>query len=255
LARAAEGHYQISGRQGQTVGTAFNYHPAGKGLNHRTNLYYMQTSDAGRTWRNAQGDTLALPLAESQSAALALEYESRGLLVYLKDLQFTAEGRPVALFLTTSGYEAGPMNDPRTFITARWTGSQWETHEVTRGDNAYDYASLYIEPDGAWRIIGTTEPGPQLYNTGGEVALWLSRDQGATWRRERQLTAKSEYNHNYPRRPLNAHPDFYALWADGHARELSPSRLYFTDRDGTRVWKLPEQIPPDATMVKPEAVP
>jgi hypothetical protein len=252
LARAAEGHYQISARNGQTIATAFNYHPAGKGLNHRTNLYYMQTSDSGRTWQNVQGETLTLPLTEPRSAALALEYESRGLLVYLKDVQFTTEGRPVVLFLTTSGYEAGPKNDPRTFTTACWTGGEWEVREVTHVDNAYDYGSLYIEADGAWRIIGTTDPGPQLYNTGGEVAIWLSRDQGATWERSRQLTANSQYNHNYPRRPLNAHPDFYSLWADGNARELSSSRLYFTDKEGMNVWRLPEQIPDGAEMVQPE---
>jgi hypothetical protein len=31
---------------------------------------------------------------------------------------------------------------------------------------------------------------------------------------------------------VGAHPDFYALWADGHGRELSESRLYFCDKEG-----------------------
>jgi hypothetical protein len=66
----------------------------------------------------------------------------------------------------------------------------------------------------------------------------------------KQLTRDSEYNHTYVRRPVNAHPDFYALWADGHARQQSDSRLYFTDRDGTHVWRLPVQF--DGDTAKPE---
>ena len=46
-------------------------------------------------------------------------------------------------------------------------------------------------------------------------------------------------NHTYARRPLDAHPDFYAMWADGDPLQPSESSLYFTDRDGRHVWKLP----------------
>ena len=251
LAGVAAGHYQVSWRSGRTVGTAFNYHPQGKGLNWRTNLYYMQTSDGGHTWQNARGADLTLPLTEPENSALAMEYESKGRLVYLKDVQFTAEGNPVVLYMTSGGYESGPKNDPRTFTTARWTGAEWEVREITEGDNNYDYASLYVEEDGTWRLIGTTEPGPQRYNTGGEVTLWASKDQGASWTMIRRLTVGSEYNHTYPRRPVNAHPEFYALWADGHGREPSPSRLYFTNREGTVVWKLPEEIAPGQRTVRP----
>jgi hypothetical protein len=32
--------------------------------------------------------------------------------------------------------------------------------------------------------------------------------------------------------PLNAHPDFYAFWADGNAFKPSVSCLYFASKDG-----------------------
>ncbi|RUL81424.1 hypothetical protein [Tautonia sociabilis] len=83
--------------------------------------------------------------------------------------------------------------------------------------------------------------------------MWTSRDEGASWDRFKTLTSDSEYNHTYVRRPLAAHPGFYALWADGHAFEPSPSRLYFTDRDGSHVWRLPERI--EGERAKPELVP
>jgi hypothetical protein len=101
--------------------------------------------------------------------------------------------------------------------------------------------SLWIDDDGTWRIVAPSETGPQPYNPGGEVAMWISRNQGNTWERVRQLTAGSERNHTYVRRPVGAHADFYALWADGHGREPSLSQLYFCDRDGN-VRVLPREM-------------
>jgi hypothetical protein len=134
---------------------------------------------------------------------------------------------------------------------ARWTGAKWEFSDITTVDNNYDYASLDIGKDGDWILLGDTEPGPQAYNTGGEIALWKSKDQGKTWKMEKQLTRNSKYNHLYPRKPLGAHPDFFAFWADGHGRQPSESRLYFTDRAGSAVWMLPPQINGDGEMVDP----
>ena len=71
------------------------------------------------------------------------------------------------------------------------------------------------------------------------MVLWTSGDQGRTWKKVRQLTQNSRYNHTYARRPVNAHPDFYALWADGDTRKPSESSLYFCNRAGDRVSRLP----------------
>ena len=64
------------------------------------------------------------------------------------------------------------------------------------------------------------------------------------WCRVRQLTQDSPRNHTYVRRPVNAHPDFYAFWADGNALEPSESRLYFCDRNGN-VRVLPDAMHAD----------
>jgi hypothetical protein len=111
--------------------------------------------------------------------------------------------------------------------------------------------SIYVERDGLWRIIGPTEPGPQAYNTGGEIAMWTSTDRGTTWTKVKQMTAGSRYNHGYCRRPVNAHPDFYAIWADGHGRQPSESRLYFCDKAGN-VRILPSLMKSD--LARPELV-
>lgn len=241
LAAIEEGHYQISAANEERAGSAFNYHPKGKGLNWRTNLYYLETRDFGRTWRTAAGEELAVPLTETDNAALVHDFRAEGRNVYLKDIDFDEAGRPVILFLTSGGYESGPKNDPRTWTTARWTGEAWELREAMRSDNNYDMGSLYLEPGGTWLVIAPTETGPQPYNPGGEIALWRSEDRGATWERVRTLTEGSERNHTYARRPVDASPGFYALWADGHGREPSASDLWFCDREGT-VRRLPREM-------------
>ena len=241
LTAMEEGHYQISAQSGTKAATAFNYHPKERWPNRRALLCYVETNDFGKTWQTVDGHKLTLPLTEVNNLALVHDYQARGVLVYLKDIRLDDDGRPVILFLTSKGYDPGPENDPRTWTTARWTGEKWEIRPAMTSDNNYDMGSLYLEDDGSWRIIAPTETGPQPYNTGGEMAMWVSKDEGKNWQKVKQLTKNSPYNHTYARRPVNAHPDFYALWADGHAREPSESLLYFCDKEGN-VRVLPREM-------------
>lgn len=251
LAAIDQGHYQISIANESKAGTALNYHPKATGLNWRTNLYYLETADSGKTWRAADGSDVTIPLTEPHNAALVHDYEKEGLLVYLKDIRFDASGKPVILFLTSKGFEAGPKNDPRTWTTARWTGQAWTIRPAFTSDNNYDMGSLYLDADGTWQIVAPTETGPQPYNPGGEIATWHSADQGATWQKVAQLTKDSPFNHTYAREPVNAHDDFYALWADGHGRQPSESSIYFCNRAGA-VYRLPRLM--EADFAKPEQV-
>ena len=84
------------------------------------------------------------------------------------------------------------------------------------------------------------------------MVMWESRDQGARWQIAKTLTHDSRYNHTYARKPVNAHPDFYALWADGSPLEPTPSSLYFATQDG-RVFRLPPQM--TTPVARPEEVP
>ncbi|MFO0791925.1 MAG: BNR-4 repeat-containing protein [Pirellulales bacterium] len=278
LAAVEMGHYQISNRQGERIITAFNYHPLKGGLNARTNLYYLETSDFGRTWRTAAGKSVTTPIREKRNEALVFDYETEGKLVYLKDINFDAAGRPVVLYLTSKGFEPGPANGPREWFIAHWNGETWERTPFTTTDHNYDFGSLYIE-EKLWRIIAPTDPGPQsggwgraegerpatrqltsrtggslrstpgtpslLYGAGGEMVMWTSTDEGRTWQKVKQLTHDSKLSHTYARRPVDANPAFYALWADGNPLERSESRLYFTDREGTQVWRLPAHMAHD----------
>lgn len=258
LAHLEMGDYQVSQRQGDTdrVATAFDLHPnhgrEGKGLNYRTNLYYAETRDGGETWTTAEGRKLAPPLTDPKNPALVRDYRAENLNVYMKDIAFTAEGQPVLLYLTSKGFNPGPASGPYQWQTARWTGKAWEYRPFAASDHNYDHGSLYIEADGTWRVIAPMAPGPQPFGTGGDMEMWTSGNQGATWTKVKVLTHDSRYNHTYARKPVNAHPDFYALWADGSPLEPTPSSLYFCTRDG-KVFRLPAHM--TTATAKPELLP
>lgn len=232
-----EGHYQVSAEHQGKIGSFFNRHPGGN-VDKRTDLYYVQTTDWGKTWTTVDGRQLSLPLSQPDNPARVLEYSAKGRLMYTIDLRFDHRGYPVLLYITSAGYQPGPENDPREWTLTKWNGQAWETHVVCRSDHNYDLGSLFLG-EKEWTILGPTETGPQPYGTGGEVALWVSLDEGRTWSKRRQITQNSEFNHAYVRRPLNAKDPFHVFWADGNPDKLSVSRLYFGNSSGERYWQLP----------------
>jgi hypothetical protein len=244
------GHYQISWRDGQRIGCVFDRH-INKAADSRTDLFYNYTDDFGKTWRNAAGEAVPVPITSIKNNSLVRPYSDEGRLVYIKDVKFDAQRNPVILYVTSGGPEPGPKNDPRRWELAHWTGKDWKFVEMAEADHNYDHGALYVEADGTWRVIAPTGDGPQQSATGGEVSLWLSKDQGATWT-SKPMTAGSRYNHSYIRGPFNAQPDFYAFWVDGNPTGSSKSSLYYCDRDG-QVFRLPYTM--DADMATAERLP
>jgi hypothetical protein len=241
------GHYQVTNTSGYKLVSVFNYHPGGD-VDKRTNIYAVQTSDMGKTWATIDGNIISTPLTDPHNEALIRDYESEKKLVYINDLNFDSEGNPVILAIISNDFKPGPQGDPRIWTIINWKNSQWNFHKVCESTHNYDMGSLYIEKD-CWKIIGPTEPGPQRYGTGGEVAMWISKDAGATWEKICNLTEKSVRNNSYVRRPLHANEDFYSLWADGDADKFSESHLFFSNKTGDKVWQLPYVM--EENFVKP----
>jgi hypothetical protein len=237
------GHYQVSNCfEGKVMGTFFNRHRNGE-ADKRTDLYYMQTSDFGKSWQNVKKEDLNIPLAEVKNPAMVLDYFSKGRFVYINDMGFDAKGNPVCLYITSKGFAPGPENAPYEWKVTKWTGKDWKTSVVCESDHNYDMGSFYILGK-EWKIVGPTEPGPQKYATGGEIAIWRSGDAGETWKRERILTKDSKNNNSYVRRPLGATAPFSFFWANGNPDKISISELFFGDFNGN-VWKLPYNMTSD----------
>jgi len=234
------GHYQVTNMYGNKLVSAFMYHPGGD-VDKRTNLYCVQTEDFGKTWKTIDGRIIKPPLTDVHCEALVKDYESEKKLVYINDLNFDSKGNPVILAVISRDYRPGPAGDPREWFIIHWKDNRWNFSKVCESTHNYDMGSLYTE-NNKWKIIGPTEPGPQKYGTGGEMALWESNDEGITWKKVRMITNKSIRNHSYARRPLNANKNFYSFWGDGDANKLSESHLYFTIDNGRKVYELPYEM-------------
>ena len=251
LALINTGDYQRSWRAPSgKVGVVFDQHPVGKGLNGRTDVFYVETSDGGRTWRTAAGEKVDTPLLERENPCLVMRYAERGLNVYLKGVRFDAQERPYILYVVSTGYESGPKNDPRRWMTAHWDGRAWVERDTgIRSDSNYDFGALSIDTPDHWRLLAATGKGPQPWNPGGEIQCWVTSDAGVTWSKKKDLTLNSPRNHNYPRTPLGAQDGFVAMWADGDGRRVSESRLYFCD-GAFNVWRMPRRFAGE--FAKPE---
>jgi len=224
------GHYQVSQNYGNLVGAFFNRHPNGV-VNRRTDLYYLQTRDLGKTWTTVDGKTITPPLEEVENPARVINYQEQGLNVYLCDINFDVKGNPVCLYITSKGHEPGPVNSPYQWRVTCWNGISWETSIAGESDHNYDMGSLIIRDD-KWLIVAPMLTGPQLWGAGGEIAIFTSGDRGKTWERTRQVTCNSSLNQNYVRRVINGKDPFMYLWADGDPHQFSISHIYFGDLEG-----------------------
>ncbi|MCC5931660.1 MAG: heparinase II/III family protein [Cyclobacteriaceae bacterium] len=237
------GHYQVSAVfENQKVGTFFNRHPDGN-VDKRTDLYYVETIDMGKTWTNAAGSPVTIPMIDLQNPAFIADYYSLGKNIYIRDMVFDDRGHPVCLFIRSNGHEPGPVSAPYEWCITRWNGKKWITRRITESDHNYDMGSLYLDTK-TWKLVAPTGTQPQVWGVGGEIEIWQSKNSGKSWKKLKAITENSEYNHSYVRRPLNYTAPFSFFWADGHPHEFSPSRLYFGDLDGN-VWQLPYDMNED----------
>jgi len=230
------GHYQVSNYVGDKIFTFFNWHPDGN-VDKRTNVYYVETRDFGKTFQTAAGQKLDLPLEDIDSPARVMDYEAAKKNVYLCDAVTDASGNPVCLYVTSDGHQPGPQNGIREWRILFLQGGKWIERKVGQSDHNYDMGSVFIEGK-TWRVIAPTNPGPQVHGSGGEVVVWESVDKGMTWKQIRKITNNSERNHNYIRRVVNGKSPFKYFWADGDPYKFSPSYLYLGDDKG-RAYRLP----------------
>ena len=250
-----QGHYAIARTNGSKIGILANYHEGH--LNNRTNLYYVESNDWGQTWQLPDGTPITAPITSASDASRIHDYLSEDQLVYIKSMDFDAAGNPVVMYLTVSdatggGHNAGPQPGGRTVHTAYWDGAQWLINDMLTTNSNYDHGELWIDAAGNWNVLGAFLDGPQVWGTGGQIGLWQSDDQGATWDFIRQLSFDENYNSTYPRLVTDADDEFFALWADGDAYDPSDSRLYFMNAEGTMVYRMPTTITGD--FAAPELV-
>ena len=231
------GHYQISAQyQEKKIGTFFNRHPNGI-VDRRTDLYYIESSDLGETWNTADQQPISIPVTEKNSPSRVEDYASLKKNIYLKDMVFDSNGRPICLYIRSNGHKPGPVSQPYEWCITKWNGSKWTTHSITTSDHNYDMGSLLFFKEDLY-LVAPTAIGPQKWGVGGELQVWKSDDLGYHWIKERDLTHKSVMNHSYVRKSENFKAPFIYFWANGDAHQFSKSELFFGNLNG-EIWKLP----------------
>ena len=232
------GHYQVSNQfgDGEILGTFFNRHTNGD-VDTRSDLYYVQTHNHGTSWTTVDGKQVSIPIDNIENTTRVIDYHSQKKNVYMKDMGFDSEGNPVCLYITSGGHEPGPDNAPYEWRVTFWNGTAWTTKIVCVSDHNYDMGSIFIADD-VWKIVGPTENGPQKYGVGGELAVWVSKNSGRDWKKEKAITENSTRNNAYVRRPMHSKAPFSFFWANGNPDKLSISELFFGDFSGS-VYRLP----------------
>ena len=106
------GQYQTSFQRGKRIVTAFNRHPGGS-CDKRTDLYYLETRNLGKSWQTIDGTTISPPLVNPKNPALIKAYSDENRLVYLNSVTLDNDGNPVILVVTSSDSKPRLDQNPR----------------------------------------------------------------------------------------------------------------------------------------------
>lgn len=228
-------HQLVTGQHRTKIGAAVRGPVVRGNSGEGTSLYYLETSDGGKTWQTMRRAAVALPLKQPDSPTLVKDYASIAWRLHLKDITFDKFGNPTILYIVVRG---GTNGAPaiRTWTTARWIGREWESTGVLPADGEADHGRLYVEPDRSWRLLITTEAaGP-----GTRLTEWFSDDQGRSW--YRQFDARlGKLGPMGLQKPVHSNPGLYAFWTGTGPGAVDAARIYFTTREG-RLFLLPVEM-------------
>ena len=155
------GHYQFANYDGEKLVCCFNRHINGS-VDTRTNIYFIQSKDWGKTWTTADGTVVELPILREQGPALIRDFHKEGKNCYIKDINFDYKGNPVIYYVTSDNHLTGPDGGARVHSVARWTGKKWKFSDFTESTHCYDSGSLWVDGK-EMTIITPSDPGPQLW--------------------------------------------------------------------------------------------
>jgi hypothetical protein len=151
-----------------TIHIAYNWFQSASAT--RYHLYYMKSTDNGKTWTEADGTPLTMPVDEYSSEKI-VDSGSEFCNVCLGDIHTTPAGFPLILF-----------NLATVFKLARWNGSIWILTDIVAVDHNFDYGTLVIDSESQYRAYITVGE-----DRGGAIMEYLTTDSGVTWQYQKTI--------------------------------------------------------------------
>jgi len=192
--------------RGDTITASFVYHPCAspQHSNRRQDLYFLAMDCRDGTWRNAQGQPVALPVTKESADRVALIEATGDARPSHGTTHVDAEGRPHLAF---------PFG--RTVRYYRWDGQRWlKPGEVAAGLGRVNDGDFVVDsPTTVRMVLGLSNPGRE------EVGWWKTTDGGRTWAKDAVLLASADMDFQTSALVRNAHPDAQMLLAGSRAEE------------------------------------
>ncbi|MBI5001113.1 MAG: right-handed parallel beta-helix repeat-containing protein [Euryarchaeota archaeon] len=177
-----------------------NIHLAWSNYLQNGNVYYMNSSDGGRTWYAADGTYLGNPSTDGpiyESQALAFTVSDCLCQVISGNINFDSSGNPLITFCADS---ANADNLTRQYKLARWDGSDWVISSIS-----YGQGQVCILPDNDTAYRAYCIDFVNLIDLGsGPLKEYISTDSGASWTYNRTIAGGAAAS---PVRVYNAKSD------------------------------------------------
>jgi len=151
-------------------------------LQSRFDAYYMYR-DLDGVWRNAEEETVTVPMTPDEAVAKCRIYRSQSLADATNEITVKedASGRPCVLFLRGSGAGDGRF----TWRFMRHNGADWKSTDIVKTDHYFDSGAVRPLPNGdleAYLVSDESDVPGSLPGRGGGIGRWVSTNNGATWR-------------------------------------------------------------------------
>lgn len=211
-----KGHYVVANARGDDIVLAFNVH-LNNSVDKRTNIYYMHSSNGGKTWQNANNTTIssALVTESALDQVAAREYYHNGQNVsrriYLKDINFSGTGnnkKPIILYVGSVGSTSDKPSTSIDHYLAKsyFDGSSWTQARISN-DVDHNYSSGMLVSDGSSSFDVYFPGTPEANNNalgGGAVAKTQTVSNSSTQYSVSYMTsADSPSNYSSPTKYLD----------------------------------------------------
>lgn len=158
------------------------------------NLYTLRIDLESGTVTNGADQPLATPVHRDQADRLCRVWDTDWRYTNIPPaIAFDARGQPVFLHVLSDD----DSFDAFTYYFVAQRDGQWSQTAIAPSNHSWNGAHLESRPDGSWRAL-LVGGGPELdpdqrmdKHGGGRVEEWISRDDGHTWERLRDLTPDS----------------------------------------------------------------